>query len=640
MTLYRQLLITMLLLFIMLFVTAYSVQFSSTRSYLAEQQEVTATNTVTSLGLALTPYLETSDTVGAESVINAIFDGGFYRKVTLELLAANKEIVREHEIIAKGVPDWFISLNLFEGAKHEAVLTSGWLQLGKLTVEGHPSQAYYQLWQGMSQLATWFVLCFVVVWGLLVFALRYFLKPLHDIEVQARQIELHHFGQAIALPNTRELKEVVKAINSMSGQLEIQFKEQADEAERLRHRAFSDPTSGLGNRAFFVSQSQSWISEGTGGAAILIAVDLLEKLDQEAGFTARDQMIKAIATDLSKLCQRFSEFVLSRISAREFALLIPETDIERLSLLGEEINRQIAEQVIDPVNSRNISVVGIAVIQEQDESSRLLTRADNALSKARMDEAGAVIIEHHKQEHQLGRLAWKQLIETALTKDLFELSSQAVFDFAGTLQHEEVYVAIRADNITYGAGSFLPMVEQFKLGERLDLHIIERVLNKLVTDSKLRLAVNLTQYSCHQAGFWHQLNQLLEQYPDVCSRLLLELPEKVFSFDKNALMVPLASLKVAWGIDHFGRHFDLLTQLSDLRPSYVKLDHGFTSTVTNNDYDDAFLAAVCRSAHSMGALTIATRVETEHQLDVLKTLYVDAYQGFISPPLAWKSRES
>ena len=76
MTLYRQLLATMLLLFGLLFAATYWVQFNSTRTYLAQQQETTVINTATSLGLALTPYLENGDKVGAESVIQAIFDGG------------------------------------------------------------------------------------------------------------------------------------------------------------------------------------------------------------------------------------------------------------------------------------------------------------------------------------------------------------------------------------------------------------------------------------------------------------------------------------------------------------------------------------------------------------------------------------
>lgn len=403
MTLYRQLILTMLLLFIMLFVTAYSVQFSSTRSYLAQQQETTVINTVTSLGLALTPYLETSDILGAESVINAVFDGGFYQKVELKLLATDQEIIREHEIYLPGVPQWFISLDLFEGAKNEAVLTSGWLQLAELSVEGHPGQAYYQLWQGMSQLATWFVVCFVVAWALLVVALRYLLKPLHDIELYAQQIELHHFGKEIALPNTRELREVVKAINSMTGKLKLQFKEQADEAERLRHKTFMDEVSGLGNRAYFLSQSQSWISERQEGTVLLVAIDMLEQLYLDEGFAARDGMVKAIATNLRQLCQRFNDFALARISTNEFALLIPESDPERLSLLGEEINRFIAELVINPVGMRNISVIGAAVVQKEDSIGLLLTRADNALNQARMNAEGAVVIKYQPQNNELGR---------------------------------------------------------------------------------------------------------------------------------------------------------------------------------------------------------------------------------------------
>ncbi|MGO5000642.1 bifunctional diguanylate cyclase/phosphodiesterase [Oceanisphaera sp. W20_SRM_FM3] len=632
MTLYRQLLITMLLLFVTLFVTAYSVQFSSTRSSLAEQQETTVINTVTSLGLALTPYLETSDTVGAESVINAVFDGGFYHRVTLNLLAANKEIVREHDITLYGIPQWFINLHLFEGAKHEAVLTSGWLQLAQLSVEGNPSQAYYQLWEGMSQLAIWFVVCFVVVWGLLVLALRYLLKPLHDIELQTQEIELHHFGKEIALPRTRELREVVKSINAMTSKLGSQFKEQADEAERLRNKTFLDEVSGLGNRAYFLSQSHSWIGEGNEGTVILVAIDMLERVYLEEGFAARDEMIKAIATNLHQLCQRFNEFALARISTNEFALLVPEIDEERLNLLGEEINRFIAELVINPVSNANISVVGGAIVQADDNIGLLLTRADNALNQARMNEAGAVVIKHQPQSNELGRLAWRKLVDEAILDDSFELSSQAVLDFEGNVQHEELYIAIRKDGGVFGAGNFLSVVEQFKLGEKLDLHIIGRALKHLTTAPSLKLAVNLTAYSCSQSSFWHQVDLLLTQYAKQAPRLLLELPESAFVTNKNALMVPLKSLKVAWGIDHFGRHFDLLTKFGDLKPHYVKLDHGYSSQVAMPEFDDAFLAAVSLAAHSMGAQTIATRVETEQQVAILKTLYVDAYQGFVSPP--------
>ena len=81
MTLYRQLLATMLALFAILFVAAYLVQFNSTRSYLAQQLSLSVTSTANSVGLALTPYLETADKVGAES---------FAAKLTIEAKKAKK----------------------------------------------------------------------------------------------------------------------------------------------------------------------------------------------------------------------------------------------------------------------------------------------------------------------------------------------------------------------------------------------------------------------------------------------------------------------------------------------------------------------------------------------------------------------
>ena len=254
-----------------------------------------------------------------------------------------------------------------------------------------------------------------------------------------------------------------------------------------------------------------------------------------------------------------------------------------------------------------------------------------AANRARMDETG-VVVEARQLRDRLGRLQWKQLLEQALEQDGFEMSAQAVMGFDGERCHDEIFVSIRSEGIAYSADNFLPVAEQFGLGERLDLHVITRALRMLESRSELKLAVNLTRQSCHQEGFWRKLAQILERYEAVRDRLLLELPESAFAFGWERLIAPLASLKVPWGVDHFGRHFDLLVHLGKLRPGYVKLDHGYTSQLQQPDYNDAFLAAVCRVAHSMGAMTIASRVETGEQVERLKSLHVDAYQGYVSPP--------
>lgn len=134
MTLYKQILAFVIFLFAGLLIIAYAVQFQSTRD-LAEQQRVSVINTANSVGIALTPYLETGDKVGAESIINAAFDGGYYQEIHLDLLASKQTIEKTNKKEIEGVPGWFIQLNLFKSETYESILTSGWLQLGKLQVK-------------------------------------------------------------------------------------------------------------------------------------------------------------------------------------------------------------------------------------------------------------------------------------------------------------------------------------------------------------------------------------------------------------------------------------------------------------------------------------------------------------------------
>ena len=47
----------------------------------------------------LQPHIETGDVATAETLVNVIFEGGFYRKVTLKWLVDGKEQVWENPVI-------------------------------------------------------------------------------------------------------------------------------------------------------------------------------------------------------------------------------------------------------------------------------------------------------------------------------------------------------------------------------------------------------------------------------------------------------------------------------------------------------------------------------------------------------------
>ena len=117
---------------------------------MSQQMESDLNNTMTSLGLMLQPHIETGDMVTAETLVNVIFEGGFYRKVTLKWLADGKVQTWENPVVIEGVPQWLIDLDVFGVQKKESLITSGWMQLATLEVEAHPALGYQQLWRVMN----------------------------------------------------------------------------------------------------------------------------------------------------------------------------------------------------------------------------------------------------------------------------------------------------------------------------------------------------------------------------------------------------------------------------------------------------------------------------------------------------------
>ena len=128
MTLFRQINSLLFGLFLLVMCSLVYFQFTQTRDFMSQQMKSDLNNTSTSLSLMLQPHLETGDMVGAETLVNVIFEGGFYRKVTLTWLVDNKQQTWENPIKIEGVPQWFIELDLFGTQTHQSLITSGWMQ--------------------------------------------------------------------------------------------------------------------------------------------------------------------------------------------------------------------------------------------------------------------------------------------------------------------------------------------------------------------------------------------------------------------------------------------------------------------------------------------------------------------------------
>ena len=118
MTLFNQIRSFLFGLFLLVMCSLVYFQFTQTKEFMDTQIESDLNNTTHALSLMLKPHLETGDIAAAETVINVIFEGGFYKKVSLTWLSDQTTQNWENPILVEGVPNWFLELDLFDQKKY------------------------------------------------------------------------------------------------------------------------------------------------------------------------------------------------------------------------------------------------------------------------------------------------------------------------------------------------------------------------------------------------------------------------------------------------------------------------------------------------------------------------------------------
>lgn len=644
MTLYRQLVIFTLILFLLLFTGTWLVKLESTRSFLIDQLESHAQDTATSLGLSISQYSIENDMPVIESMVNAVFDRGYYRIVRYTDTRENVLIDRVLDVTIENVPQWFISLVPLKTPEASANVMAGWHQAGTIYVKSHPGYAYKTLWENIVRMTLWFLACGIIVLIAGGFGLRFLLKPLIMVERQADALCKKKYEIQERLPKTKELRRVVEAMNRMTSKVKEMFDEQVTIAEGLRKHAYHDSLTGLGNRRFFESQITARLDRRDStakGIVLLVQINDLQELNQQKGFQAGDELLQRVGTLLQEATKQNTNAVLARLTGGDFGIFVPDVSSWDAESIAEAVSSNLNQLVVEQLTlTDNVGHVGAASYESSTTLGRLLSEADLALRSAQ--QAGPNKWEVHAvtkdtEKMPLGQQQWKEILDQALSDRRITLFAQPVVNThdRNNVIHLEIFSRIiQDDGNLLSAGVFMPFAEHLNLVSYLDRIVLEDVMQ--LDSEKMsvgRLAVNVSPASLQHDTFRRWLLFSIENLPEKALRINFEFPE--FAAVQHLEMIKEFSSVVRRyghfvGLDHYGQSFSHLGYLKTLRPDYVKIDRAYTGELKDQESDSRFfIGSLCSVAHSLDITVIAEGVETEQQWQLLKELNLDAIQGYI-----------
>lgn len=638
MTLFREINSLLFGLFLLVMSVLVYFQFTQTKDFMAQQMESDLNNTMTSLGLMLKPHIETGDMVTAETLVNVIFESGFYQKVTLTLLADNKVHEWQSSIQTGSVPQWFIGLDIFEAQKQESLITSGWLQLAKLEIEAHPAIGYQALWRVMNDTLMIMSLFFILIVFFIRYRLTAILKPLAHIAEHAKAVSQRNFGEDIATPKTSELKAVVGAINTMSSQLKQMFTTLDQEVNDLKEAKLIDHVSGLPNRQYLSGQVASWLDEPALGGLMLAKFDWLDDIYRKYGYQGRDEIIKVIAQRMQAELPEVSECIVARMANTEFAFLLTKAEPAQIEVYLQTLIRIINQEITKAGGiANNEFAIGVCQRIDDMKAQDLLAQADNALQQALLENKVSHWIDQN-QPQKFSREQWRKELVLAIESNSFAFYQQAVrHTDSEELIHHEIYSRLIIQKEEINASEFMPFVELLSLGSDLDKCLLSAINQKSLLNQQ-PLAINLTKDSLTDNAFLPWITDYLSTI-EHAAQVSIEVPESAVNNHMEAcvkLAKIISDAGAKLGIDQCGRHIGSLDYLQMIKPDYIKLDRSFTYDVENAEQDEhhqgsELLKAIVKVAGGLNIDVIMTGIETSAQLISISQYKVTGYQGFISP---------
>lgn len=150
---------------------------------------------------------------------------------------------------------------------------------------------------------------------------------------------------------------------------------------KLEHLANSDPLTGLYNRrsfnAFCDHEFARAMRYGESLSFMIIDIDFFKNVNDTFGHLVGDEVIKRVA-DICNEHARESD-ILARIGGEEFAIILPNTDIDSAYELAERLRK--AQQQYDQQQAPCITIsIGISTLDSQDNTFiDMFKRADKAL---------------------------------------------------------------------------------------------------------------------------------------------------------------------------------------------------------------------------------------------------------------------
>ena len=456
----------------------------------------------------------------------------------------------------------------------------------------------------------------------------------HAAELAARTwLETAGFGLCAILLSARALS--ARSRKRLQGAL-----------ARTDAAARTDALTELPNRRQFYEDVDAALREGhrsgTVHALFLIDLDRFKAVNDAHGHPAGDELLRLVAARLRTVrgnCQS-----PARLGGDEFAVVVQcgLADYDQAMSDAGAVAQRIVAVLSEPFKlamGPTVKIgasVGIGLSCAGDTTiEELMYRADVALYRAKANGRSCFrTFELGMDAHVRARALLEEEFRQAIAEERIVPHFQPLVDLA-TRRLVGFEMLARWPHPTRGMVSpveFIPIAEDIGLIGVMTEQLLRRAcLAAADWPRHLSLACNVSPIQLRDPNLPEMVRAVLSDANFPASRVEIEVTESALVGDLDLARRLLNELKasgVRLALDDFGTGYSSLRHLQTLPFDKIKIDRSFVAALVDDPESGKIVSAVLGLGRSLGLITVAEGVETEHTAALLCDLGCEVGQGW------------
>ena len=419
--------------------------------------------------------------------------------------------------------------------------------------------------------------------------------------------------------------------------------------EIIKHQAHHDTLTDLPNRQLFMDFLSLELAQArrdeTKLALLFLDLNGFKQVNDTLGHSCGDRLLQEVGHRL-RACIRESDTV-ARLGGDEFTVLMPALGrTDDVGIVLEKILSVFESPfILDDTVVDTTTSIGICMFPDDgDCGEELMKKADIAMYDAKGSgrnsyqfynaEINSRTIKRQRMEKFLRKAVGKGELEL-LFQPLVCSDTRCIIGAEALLRWRHPEQGLLAPDqflaIAEASGAIVP------IGEWVIRNACEQARIWNDRGYPLSVSVNLSNRQFHQPNLIEKTASILAETGLTPCQLEFDVTEKTIMVDVDfslRSMRALTEMGVTLAIDNFGCGSSSLHWIKKMHTNKVKIDKSFVLNMLREPDDMAVVNAVVAMSHNLKMKVVASGVETEDQLSVIRQSGCDQLQGYvISKPL-------